>query len=225
MSVMILVNANANAQEKSHLKRDEILLQYLSRNEVKLADYGEKDEIPVEQTVPAEPELVFPKDPDPELQPKLETEQALPAVISPPRAFLSRDGPCKGPLAHVYNSFGLNEYEPEPEIQPASDDTFLESIQSATRSPSVPEITTKSTSRTNVVADVKHRKYLAENVVEKEQKFDSRGTVPKNTGTMPFSPTEIERMKKLKGEVDGKGDLAVAHSVRDDGNLSQFFPI
>jgi hypothetical protein len=226
ISIMILVNANANAQEKSHLKRDEILLEYLSRNEEKIAHDGAKDKILVEQTVPAEPERVVPKDPDPEPQPKLETEQMVRAVTPPPRAFLSHDGPCKGPLAHLYNSIGLNEYGPEPEIQPTSDDTFLESIQSGTRSPTVPEIATKSSSRTNVAADVKHHKSLAENLVEKkERKFDSHGIVPKNTSTIPSSPTETEMMKKLKGKVDGTGDVVVAHSVRDDGNLSQFFPI
>ena len=142
---MILLDANANAQEKSHLNRDEILLEYLSRNEEKIADDGAKDEIPVEHTVPAKPEFVVPKDLDPEPQPKLETEQAV-RPFTPPRAFLSHDGPCKGPGAHLYNSIGLNEYEPETEIQLTSDDTFLESIQSGTRSPTVPEIATKSTS-------------------------------------------------------------------------------
>jgi hypothetical protein len=104
---------------------------------------------------------------------------------------------ARGPDRHVWNSLGLNEYEPEPQIQPTSDDTFLESIHSATRSPTVADKAPKSplTRTKSSVADVVGKKG------EKRRDCHSK------TG----------KTQKGKHKVEGKGNGVTAEVAGKDG--------
>jgi len=195
----------------------EDLLQYLSRLEEKNAfDDWPKEEFQVKQTVPTDPKSITPKDPGPQEKPKFETKKATPLVIPLPREF------ARGPLAPLYNSLGLNKYEPEPQNQSAFDDTFLESIQSTARPATAADITRRSSYRTKLAIDIEPLKSLAKNVVEKgDPKYDSHEPVQSPKRTMPSSTAEIEKTKKVKDKAMEKGNVVVGADVgADGGNIS-----
>jgi hypothetical protein len=210
ITVHFLIDTNAIVQEKSHPKGNEILLEYLSRFEENKTNDQPKEEILVTQHAPEEPKSVVPKETEPDPEPKEEPEHELEPQPEPKHTYRPLPPPrelvARGPDRHVWNSLGLNEYAPEPQIQPTSDDTFLESIHSATRSPTVPDKAPKSPlSRTKAAADVKHTKSSVADVAEKkgEKKHDCH--------------SKAEKTQKGKHKVDGKGDGVTAEAARKDG--------
>jgi hypothetical protein len=204
------IDTNVIVQEKSHPKGNEILLEYLSRFEENKTDDEAKKEILVTQRAPEELKSVVPKEPEPELEQKEEPAHEPEPQPEPKHTFRPLPPPrelvARGPDRHVWNSLGLNEYAPEPQIQPTSDDTFLESIQSATRSPTVADKAPKSPlSRTKAVADVKHTKSSVADVAGKkgEKKHDCHSKVGKT--------------QKGKHKIDGKGNGVTAEAAGEDG--------
>jgi len=192
-----------------------MLLECLIRLDENKTDDKTKEESLVTQQVLEEPKSLVSKDPEPEAeqepvpepepQPKSEPKQTRRA-LPPPREFVAR-----GPDRQVWNSIGLNDYDPGPAIQPTSDDTFLESIQSGTRSPPVTATLQEAPlSRNKAAVDVKATKSSVRDVAGKnwERKQDSR--------------SKSEKAQMVKPKVDGQGDVVVPTGAAGrDG----YFPI
>jgi len=201
VTIHFRIDTNAIVQEKSHPKGNEILLEYLSRFEEMKTDDETKEEILVIQHVPEEPKSIVPKEPQPEPEPQPELEPE--PQPEPKHAFRPLPSPrelvARGPDRRVWNSLGLNEYEPEPEIQPTSDHSFLESIQSAIRPPTVVDTTQKSpVSCTKAAADLK------------PTKSPFADTAGKKWEKQHDSPPRAEKRQMVKPKVDGENDVVVS---------------
>ena len=131
ITMIIIIDTKCILQAKSRLNQNEILLQYLSRfDDIKEDDTA--NDILARRTVSEEHGSVVSPTPEPDHERKTEPKgktRALPPLDLP-----------RGLSGHMWNALSVNEIDPEPEIQPTSDDNFLKSIHSATRSPSMPAI-------------------------------------------------------------------------------------